>query len=160
MRRSRYVLPVLRTLGALGLALSPAIASASLDSELIVDPAEPSAGQSVTLRASGWLPDSCWSEEFTFECAREGNDITFTFYTTDHWRPGVLCLTVVFPFSGWCDLGALPAGLYSVEVREVQDSARSVLPVVKNHEFVVQPAVPTNTLRWSTLKEVFRRERQ
>jgi hypothetical protein len=133
----------------------PALASAYIADQLTVVPAEPIAGDLITISGGGWMPDSCWSEQHTYDCEVDGYAITMTFHTTDSWVPGLVCLTIVLPLEGSCELGALPFGVYSVEVVEMRNSLRSPEPSVQNFTFEVQKAVANQEPSWSMLEGMY-----
>lgn len=80
-----------------------------------VEPAWPDTNDVITIHVYGWYPNSCWTPTGS-SFSQEGN--TFYYTSTATFSGGPICLDIVFEYGGDIEVGPLPAGDYTVEVRD------------------------------------------
>lgn len=88
-----------------------------------VTPAQPDCTDVITLGATQWLTDSCWTAEAPIFDGTSP-DFSFELVSRDLWQPGDSCLQVLLEIPFTRQVGPLPAGPYSLSIEHRSTSAR------------------------------------
>lgn len=88
-----------------------------------VTPAQPGCADVVTLGATQWLTDSCWTAAAPIFDGTSP-DFSFELESLDLWTPGMGCLHVLLEIPFTRQVGPLPAGPYSLTVTHRSTSPR------------------------------------
>jgi hypothetical protein len=136
--------------------LSMAGVSEAVISSVTIGPPDPTEDDFITVTASGWLSDACWSIS-GFDCgAPVAGQISLDVYALDVWVPGESCAQVIIPYWCHCDYEPLPPGHYVLTVTEHHESLRDPLPDVVVIEFDVAPVTPVRETTWGQIRALYR----
>ncbi|HUU46881.1 MAG TPA: hypothetical protein VM118_14230 [Acidobacteriota bacterium] len=106
-----------------------------------VEPPQPTPEDTVVLHVEGIFSDGCWGVT-SHLVTRDGSTITVDIDAGDAWQPGWACILIIVEYALTDTLGTLPAGSYTVDVREHHESLRDPETEYASFAFAVTGDTP------------------